>query len=396
MTKQQTQASSPQTVVDITGTRQQPPPAPLSLAEFAKRVVVAVLVTVVILLLIYLLGQVMHVLLEAFAGVLFAIFLASLSDWVSRRTRLSYGWSLLAVVLGCLLIAIALGWLLANRIALQLSELREQLPQSVQQLRQYLEQFPWGAVLLDALDRSRDGLSQSINWQRVVGIVSGVANFLVAVVIVLFVGIFGAAQASLYRAGLLHLVPRPHRKRVVETLNAIVYNLRWWLVGQVLLMVVIGTTTTLGLWLIGIPLALALGTIAGILELIPYVGPWLSAIPAVLIALTISPGHLLLVGALYLGLHIVEGYVLLPLVQNRVALVPPALTLVTQAALGEMFGILGLFLAAPLTVALMVLLKILYVEDTLGDQAIDVPGEPGNECKPAAQAARSQPGSQKL
>jgi predicted PurR-regulated permease PerM len=222
----------------------------------------------------------------------------------------------------------------------------------------------------------------------VVGIVSGVANFLVAVVIILFVGIFGAAEASLYRAGVLHLVPRPQRRRVVTTLEALVYNLRWWLLGQVVLMTLIGLTTTLGLWLIGVPLALALGTIAGLLEAVPYVGPWLSAIPAVLIALTISPGHLLMVAALYLTLHIVEGYVLVPLLQKRLVLVPSALTLVAQAALAELFGILGLFLAAPLTVVVMVLLKMLYVEDTLGDQAVDVPGEPGNEQKPATRAAK--------
>jgi predicted PurR-regulated permease PerM len=129
------------------------------------------------------------------------------------------------------------------------------------------------------------------------------------------------------------------------------------------------------LWLIGVPLALTLGIIAGILEMLPYIGPWLSAVPAVLVALLLSPWHVLMVLALYLGLHILEGYILLPLVQRRAVQLPPALTLLAQVFLGELLGVMGLFVAAPLTVATIVLIKMLYVEDTLDDQAVTVPGE---------------------
>jgi predicted PurR-regulated permease PerM len=87
--------------------------------------------------------------------------------------------------------------------------------------------------------------------------------------------------------------------------------------------------------------------------------------------------------ALFLALHLLECYVLLPLVQRRAVLMPPALTLILQVLFGELLGLMGLFVAAPLTVAAVVLLKMLYVEDTLGDEAVDVPGEPGNEQKPA-------------
>ena len=122
--------------------------------------------------------------------------------------------------------------------------------------------------------------------------------------------------------------------------------------------------------------------IAGVFELVPYLGPWLSAVPAALMALLVSPTHLAATLALFLALHLLEGYVLLPLVQRRAVLMPPALTLVTQVLFGELMGLMGLFVAAPLAVAIVVLLKMLYVEDTLGDEAVDVPGEPGNEQKP--------------
>ena len=141
-------------------------------------------------------------------------------------------------------------------------------------------------------------------------------------------------------------------------------------------MVIIGVTTAIGLALIGVPLALSLGLIAGILEAVPYLGPWLSAVPAVLMALLLSPVHVLATLGLYLALHILEGYVLLPLIQRRAVHLPPALTLLTQVLLGQLAGFMGLFVAAPLTLAAVVLVKILYVQDTLGDETVSVPGEP--------------------
>jgi predicted PurR-regulated permease PerM len=140
-------------------------------------------------------------------------------------------------------------------------------------------------------------------------------------------------------------------------------------------MVAISLTTMAALWLLGIPLALVLGLIAGLMELVPYVGPFLSVIPAALVAVLVGPVHLLAVLGLYLALHVIEGYILEPLVQRRAVLLPPALTILMQVLLSDLLGMLGLFVAAPLTVTGMVLLKMLYVEDTLGDQSVTVPGE---------------------
>jgi predicted PurR-regulated permease PerM len=360
------------------------PSAPM--ADFARRIVVAVLVSVLILAVAFLVWRGLHVFLEAFAGVLLAVFLSALSDWLSRRTGIPYGRSL-ALVIAALIGAISVtGWMLANRLATQLAELQNKLPQALEQLRDYLGQYAWGRFVLEQLPNAAGQLSQAGKMAEVTGVLSGVASLLVITLVILFVGLFGAAEPGLYKAGLLHLVPPRIRPRALEAVDAVVFNLRWWLVGQVCLMVLMAVTTTAGLWVIGMPLALALGLIAGILELIPYLGPWLSAVPAALIALLISPWHLLIVLALYLALHVLEGYVFLPLVQRRSVLLPPALTLVMQVLFADLLGLLGLFVAAPLTVAVVVLLKMLYVEDTLGDQAVNVPGERGKEAQPAVRA----------
>jgi predicted PurR-regulated permease PerM len=344
----------------------------------ARRVVVAVLISVLVLSLAYIAWRGVHVLLEAFAGVLFAVFLAALSEWLSKWTGISYGKSLVIVILGLLLVSAGLGWLLANRVAVQISELWQNLPKSLERIEDYLRAYPWGQQLLDNMPFSAQAASPLYTLSHVTDVVSGVARFFEAFLVIFLVGIFGAAEADLYRQGILHLVPYRHRPRANEAISAINFNLRWWLVGQIFLMFVIGITTTLGLWLIGIPLPLALGVIAGVMEMVPYIGPWISVVPAAMIALLVSPWHLLAVAGLYLFLHILEGYVLFPLVQRKAVLLPPALTLVAQFLLGELLGFLGLFVAAPLTVAAVVLVKMLYVEDTLGDEDVEVPGEPGN------------------
>ncbi len=341
------------------------------LGDFAWRVLIAVL----ILALAYLVWRAVHVLVLAFAGLLFAVFLSALSQWLKERTGLAHGWSLTAVVAALVVISSGLGWLLASRLATQFTELAEQLPQSLQRLRDDLDTYAWGHVLVEQVPQAAQSFAQSGDLARVLGVLSGTANFLVAAIVIVFVGVFGAAEPDVYRAGLLHLIPPVGRRRVAQAVDAVAFNLRHWLVGQVVLMILMGVTTTVGLWLLGIPMALTLGLIAGIQELVPYVGPWMSAVPAALIALLLGPWYLGMTLLLYLGLHIVEGYLLVPLVQRRAIHLPPALTLVTQLLLGELLGVLGLFVAAPLTVTAIVLLQMLYVEDTLGDESVEVPGE---------------------
>jgi predicted PurR-regulated permease PerM len=358
----------------------EPPPPRTALGEFARRTVIALLLAMLFFSLFYLGWRGLHVLLQAFAGVLFAVFLVALADGLHQRTRLSYGWSLALVLVTLFLITGGIAWLLANQLAIQVRQLSERLPESLEQIRMYLNEAAWGPLLLDHQPNALAQLGQAFDIR---GFLTGVTGFLVGGLVILFVGIFGAAEPGLYKAGALHLVPPAHRRRANEALTALDFNLRWWLVGQAVLMVIVWLTTTAGLWLIGIPFALALGLIAGIFELVPYIGPWLSAVPAALIALTVGPTALVMTLGLYLLLHILEGYLLAPLIQRGAVHLPPALMLVAQILLGEVLGPIGLFVAAPATLCVIVLLKMLYVEDTLGDQSVDVPGEPGNEVRQA-------------
>jgi predicted PurR-regulated permease PerM len=187
-------------------------------------------------------------------------------------------------------------------------------------------------------------------------------------------GIYLAVEPRMYREGLLRLWPAGRRDHVRETIQVVGRALRSWLQGQLFAMLVIGTLSAVGLWIIGMPSWLALGLIAGIVQFVPLAGPILAAIPALLVALSQGPQMLLYVALLYVGIQQVEGNILTPMVQREVSALPPALTIFTLVAFALLFGAVGVVLAVPLTVVGYALVAKLWVRDTLGESA-KLPGE---------------------
>jgi predicted PurR-regulated permease PerM len=112
---------------------------------------------------------------------------------------------------------------------------------------------------------------------------------------------------------------------------------------------------------------IALGMIAFVFTFVPYVGPIAAAVPALLVGFTVSPTHALYVGLLYFAVQMVEGNLLTPLVQQQMVKMPPAVTIVAQVLMGVLLGAVGVVFATPLAACALVLTKMLYVEDLLGD-----------------------------
>ncbi|HEX9877733.1 MAG TPA: AI-2E family transporter [Gammaproteobacteria bacterium] len=314
-------------------------------------------------------------LLLVFGAVLVAVLLRSLSKLVSDHTPLGDAASL--AVAG-VLIAVVLGGfaaVLGTQLQAQMADLAERMPEL---LRIAEERF--GIVDAEEWIRRRTqdfaedgGLAMSIfgysSW-----ILGGLAN----VLLVLVAGIYMAVRPRLYRDGLLILVPRPSRTEAAETLDAVGGALKLWLVGQLAAMILVGTLISVGLWLIGIPSAFALGFIAGLLEFIPFLGPVLSAAPAVAIGLTEGPVTALWVVGLFVLVQQLEGYLITPLVQQRTVELPPALTIFAIVGFAILFGPLGVLFATPLAVVVFVLVKKLWVRDLLQEET-DIPGEKEHE-----------------
>jgi predicted PurR-regulated permease PerM len=192
--------------------------------------------------------------------------------------------------------------------------------------------------------------------------------------VVIVAGIFLALQPRFYATGAIKLVP-PHKRALIgEAMNECERALQLWLKGQLMAMVVVGLLVGTGLWLLGVPSALTLGLLAGLLEFIPFAGPILAMIPAVLLALAVSPDLAIWVLLLYLAVQQFEGNVLTPVVQQYAVDLPGVVLLFSLIGFGIIFGTLGVILAAPLAVVSYVLVKRLYVVEAL-HTATPIPGE---------------------
>jgi predicted PurR-regulated permease PerM len=312
-----------------------------------------------------------EVLLLAFAALVFASVLRGISDLIAHWTRLP---PTASFALACVLMALAIGgflYLLGVQIQAQLATLIAELPGTIRTLGNRLGFPDLDASVLEGLP----GFLQNGALGSLAGLSSGVLGAVSSLLIVLVAGIYLGLAPHEYRNGLLYLVPRRHRPVVGEALDNAGRALRLWLVGQLLVMVSIGVLTWLALFFIGIPSALALAFIAGVLEFIPFIGPIVAAIPALLIALTLDdPYKVVWVLIAYLVVQQLENNILVPLIQRRTVSLPPVLGLFSLLAFGILFGVLGILLAIPLTVVLLVLVKQLYVREGL-DETVSLPGE---------------------
>jgi predicted PurR-regulated permease PerM len=286
-----------------------------------------------------------------------------------RWLRLPHGLALF--LSGALILCVlgGVGYLFGTATAAQFQEVVTRVQEAQSSLWRSLQSSELGRVLLSRVRGAELPLTEIFGR-----LFSVSANFLISVVVMVFGGVYLAAQPDVYRTGLGKLFPREWRAEVEETVDAVVRALRLWLFGQMIEMVIIGVMSGVAVWLIGLPSALALGVIAGVAEFVPYLGPIVAAAPAILVAVTLSPTAALWTLVAYLAIHQAEGQLIMPLIQRRMVFVPPAVMLLSIVAVGYSLGVTGAIFAAPITVIVFVMVNKLYVRDALGEEAA-LPGE---------------------
>lgn len=330
----------------------------------------ATLLVLALAALLWLFGRLSHVLLLFFGVVTVAVILHSAADLVRKVIPL-HSRAALAVVV-CLIAAlfICFVFLLGTQIAAQLSDLSRELPLAVNSVGSRLGITSlWGQV---------EEFGGSGWMSDLIGFVPNLVGMLASVILIVVGGIFLAADPKMYVEGFLKLVPVSHRDEVRQTAHAAGRALRLWLAGKLIAMAAIGAITTLGLSLLGVPSALALGLIAGLLEFIPFVGAILGFLPAGLVALQQDGLAIWWVLGLYVLVQQIENNVMVPLIQQHTVELPPVLGLFSIVALGVVFGPYGVIFGVPLTVVLLVAVKRLYVRGTLGGD-VEIPGGKGSE-----------------
>lgn len=319
-------------------------------------------------LVVLLLWLTIRVDLVIFAGVLFGVCLRRAAERMSRLVGWPVGCSLCAVIVLVILFFAGFGWLFSQAIASQFAQLSQQLPAAASHLADMISSSGVGQTVLQHLSSNSLHTSPTNMLQSVFGVAVNVIEVVGAIIIIIFVALYVAAETGRYARGLVWLVAPSRRARAGEILHETANAMWYWMLGRLFSMTVLGVMVALGLWLLGVPMPIALGFLAGIMIFVPYIGSIAAAVPSVIIAASIDLKLAVYVVALYTGVHLVEGYILVPLVQRRVVHLPPALILSSQIVLAVLAGFLGLLFATPLVAAALVLIRMIYVEDVLGDR----------------------------
>lgn len=335
---------------------------------FVRRVLI-VLGLVALFLLAW---QLRILLLMLFGAVVVATVFRALADRICKLTGWRNGVGTAISIVLILGLVVGLIGLFGSHVVAQTQALRKTLPVAWHALELRMGDLGLGDQLKSLAQsiRAPGGGSFSAFGRTVLSIGSGIADVLVVIV----AGIFLATQPRFYLVGAMKLIPAGKRPLALEAVTESERALRLWLRGQLIAMLVVGLLTGLGLWALGMPSAFTLGLLAGVLEFIPFAGPILSMVPAILLALAVSPDLALWVLLLYFAVQQFEGYVLTPLVQQYAVDLPGVVLLFALIAFGVLFGTLGVILAAPLAVVSFVLVKRLYVIEAL-DTPTPIPGE---------------------
>lgn len=328
-------------------------------------------------------------LLLAFASAIFAVMLRAAARPLSSWAGIPDGLSLILAGLVLLAVPVTAAMLIGPELKTQLVQMAKRLPAAIDAIERRFD-FDLSDVVRNATGQGADAakggeparegllpgalqvghllLSQLGTAGNIV--ISGLAGLLIVIV----GGFFLAADPGRYKRGLVMLVPASYQPQAEKALDNCGNALALWLRAQAISMAAVGALTGLGAWLIGLPSPLAIGFLTGVLEFVPILGPWLGAIPVLLLAVGHGPEMVLLAALLLLVVQQLEANLITPLVQQRMADIPPFLVLFGVLVFGLMFGVIGIIVAGPLTLVAYVLVMELYVRDALG-QPVDIPGE---------------------
>lgn len=338
----------------------------------ASRIATATLTVVAIVGVTWLLVVLTRFFMLVFAAIVLAVIFDAMANWVCRWTRVRRSVGLTAAIL--LLLAIFLGafTLFGAQLAREFDTIRESIPTALASIEGLLDRIGMGDAARSVLTQSTSDASTLLSQAGgyALAATSGIADF-----VLVFVGaIFLAGDPGVYRRGLILLMPAKAEATAAAALDDSARGLQGWMVGQAVSSLVVAALTWAGLFVLGVPASGGLGLIAGLLDVIPMIGPIIAGVPAVLLAFTVSPTTALWTVGLFLLVQQLQGNFLQPMIQKHAVDVPPALLLFAVLAAGILFGSLGVLLAAPLTVVIFVTVQRVYVRTLLGKQ-IKVAGQ---------------------
>jgi len=345
----------------------------------------------------YFVYQIRAIVLVLLLTLLFSILISGPVDYLARR-GVGRGIGTVIVLTALAAVLALIGVSLGSVVESQVQELVEQAPELLAAVQSQLEQLR-AALGLETgffqpdpqqiLDSARNFLSGG-TFSAFVSVGASVVNVLSFGLVILIATIYSVARPSPLVNGLVALFPAGRRQRVREILFEMYKAVQRWFLGQLVSMFIIGLLFTTGLSVIGVPFALLLGLLSGLLAFVPFVGPLISIIPPILLALVEDPIMALWVIAAYGVVQFVEGNIVQPMVMSRAVSLHPAVIVFAILIMGTLFGFVGVFFAIPLVAALHVLLIELWIKrmNSLGTDPDPPEEEPEKEETPKQKVGR--------
>ncbi len=331
--------------------------------EDAHRTFQTAVIWIAVAALAFMLWYIRQGVLLVFGAVVLAVLLSMLASFISHWTRMPHGPSLALATSVVIAVIGFMFWRFGAQLSSQFSQLVQHIQSGEEYLRSTFHNSGLAQLGTQVTEQSTSFITGAIS-----GLLSTGLTFIEAAIVLAISAIYLAAQPELYRAGFAKLFEPEQRPRATRSLDLIGRALQLWLLGQFILMIGVGILSYIAVSFIGLPNAIALALLAGLLEIVPYLGPFISAIPAVLVALTLGLTPALWTVAAYILIHIFEGYVTEPMIDRYFVTIPPALILSGIVASDLLFGTIGVIMAAPMTVVVYMAVKMIYVENPLSER----------------------------
>ncbi|QEM04442.1 AI-2E family transporter [Mucilaginibacter rubeus] len=307
-----------------------------------------------------------NVLLMVLSGALIATYFHGLGDLIERNTKMPRRYAMIISVVGSFLIVAGLFYLMGTTIQHQITLLKDTLPHTINNFKAKLASNPTGQQILDYFSGDNDPDKVVVTVQHFFSTSFGVLG---DIYIILFLSIFFTTNPDVYKNGILMLLSDQKKPLGQDIIDRISLSLKGWIKGMLLSMVLLGLLLTTGLSIMGIPAALILALFAGMLKIIPNLGSVIAMIPGVLLALTVGTNTAIIVALIYVVSQTIVSNIVVPIVQNRMINLPPALTIISQVVMGTLSGVLGIILAVPIVAIIVILVDELYVKK-LGDAEV--------------------------
>jgi predicted PurR-regulated permease PerM len=319
---------------------------------------------------LYILWQIRRLIMLLFTAIVLAIALNQLVVQF-QKIRLKRSWAVFLSITILIIFLIGFFWLIVPPFSSQFQELIGLLPAGISRVQDWLNdlqnRFGGNAENLPNINNIFQEIQPlAINlFQRSFNFLTTSITAALEFLFVLVLTIMLLVNPQPYRNSLIRLFPAFYRQRVDEILVRCNTALGNWTIGALIEMVFIAALSGIGLWILQVPLALAHAVLAGLLNFIPNIGPTLSAVFPIAIALLDEPWKAVAVLILYLIVQNVESYWLTPTIMAKQVALLPAATLTAQIFFASFFGALGLVMAIPLAVITKTWLEEVLLKDVL-------------------------------